>query len=53
MRDILFIEDLCSLLEIQLERLEELSGNVWNVGGARDRSLSLVEATALVERLVG
>jgi CDP-paratose 2-epimerase len=52
-RDILFIEDLCALIQIQLQRLQELSGSVWNVGGGRGNSLSLVEASALMERLLG
>jgi CDP-paratose 2-epimerase len=51
-RDILFIKDLCSLVMVQLEKLESLSGNVWNVGGGRESSLSLVEATELMEKLV-
>ena len=51
-RDILFVEDLCRLVEKQLGRLEELSGKVWNVGGGRKSSLSLIEATALMERLM-
>ena len=50
-RDVIFIKDLCTLVRTQLERLGLLSGRVWNVGGARQNSLSLVEATALVERL--
>lgn len=52
-RDILFIKDLCSLIEIQLLNLQELAGGVWNVGGGRRNSLSLVEASALMERLLG
>jgi CDP-paratose 2-epimerase len=52
-RDILFIEDLCSLIQIQLQRLRDLSGSVWNVGGGRRNSLSLTEASALMERLLG
>lgn len=52
-RDILFIEDLCTLVDIQLAQLESLSGKVWNVGGGRQRSLSLLEATSLTERLLG
>lgn len=50
-RDILFIEDLCRLIEIQLAKINNFSGCVWNVGGGRDSSLSLVEATSLMERL--
>jgi CDP-paratose 2-epimerase len=52
-RDILFIEDLYSLIQVQLHKLKELSGGVWNVGGGRTNSLSLIEASALVERLLG
>jgi CDP-paratose 2-epimerase len=51
-RDILFIPDLCNLLEIQMNRLTEFSGRVWNVGGGRSNSLSLVEATDRFERLL-
>jgi CDP-paratose 2-epimerase len=50
-RDILFISDLCSLLEVQMNRLTEFSGRVWNVGGGRDNSVSLVEATDRLEKL--
>jgi CDP-paratose 2-epimerase len=51
-RDVLFIQDLCKLLEIQLDRLHELGGKVWNVGGGRSNSLSLLEATDLAQRLL-
>jgi CDP-paratose 2-epimerase len=51
-RDVLFIEDLCTLVRTQIDRLEGLAGRVWNVGGGRLNSLSLVEATTLMERLV-
>ncbi len=51
-RDIIFIEDICDLVVIQLNRLEELSGRVWNVGGGRENSLSLVEATAIIEQIM-
>jgi len=51
-RDIVFIEDICALVESQLGRLAGLSGGVWNVGGGRENSLSLLEATSLMERLM-
>jgi CDP-paratose 2-epimerase len=51
-RDILFIPDLCNLLEIQMSRLTECSGRVWNIGGGRSNSLSLVEATDRLEKLL-
>lgn len=49
-RDALFIEDICRLVEIEMARLDELGGRVFNVGGGRDNTLSLREATALMER---
>jgi CDP-paratose 2-epimerase len=52
-RDILFIDDLMRLIHLQLGRLNEIGGRVWNVGGGRDRSLSLVEAAALMEKFTG
>jgi CDP-paratose 2-epimerase len=52
-RDVLFIPDFCSLIEKQLAQLETLSGGVWNVGGGRENSLSLIEATSLVDRMLG
>jgi CDP-paratose 2-epimerase len=51
-RDILFAQDLCTLVAMQLDKLELYSGRVWNVGGGRDNSLSLVEATALLEQIM-
>jgi CDP-paratose 2-epimerase len=52
-RDILFVEDLCSLIVLQLDRINDYCGAVWNVGGGREGSLSLVEATAMAEEMVG
>lgn len=52
-RDILFIGDLCRLIDMELERLSSVSGNVWNVGGGRENSVSLVEATTLMEGIFG
>jgi len=51
-RDILFIEDLCRLIEVQLKEINNYSGCAWNVGGGRTNSISLVEATSLMERLM-
>ncbi|HXN21371.1 MAG TPA: NAD-dependent epimerase/dehydratase family protein [Candidatus Dormibacteraeota bacterium] len=49
-RDILFIEDLCRLVDVQIEHLDRISGEVFNVGGGEANSLSLVEATALLQK---
>ncbi|MFA6129429.1 MAG: NAD-dependent epimerase/dehydratase family protein [Candidatus Omnitrophota bacterium] len=52
-RDLLHIDDLCRLIDIQVNKLGKLSGNTYNVGGAREVSLSLVETTALCQEITG
>jgi len=50
-RDVLHVDDLCDLVELQLARLDQLDGSVFNVGGGRAVSVSLAELSALcVER---
>jgi CDP-paratose 2-epimerase len=44
-RDVLHIEDLCDLIEIEIEQMDRLSGCVVNVGGGRSCSVSLAELT--------
>ncbi|MCP3955324.1 MAG: NAD-dependent epimerase/dehydratase family protein [Desulfobacterales bacterium] len=51
-RDILFIEDVCRLIDIEIAQLSDLGGRVFNAGGGRANSLSLREATALLEELL-
>ncbi len=48
-RDVLFIDDLCELLDIQLDRIGEISGLVFNVGGGPLASASLLEMTRMCE----
>ncbi len=48
-RDALFIEDICRLVELEMGQLERLAGSVFNVGGGKDTTLSLREATRLME----
>lgn len=52
-RDVLHVQDLAELLELELERAKELSGEVFNVGGGASNALSLREATALCAGLTG
>jgi len=52
-RDLLHVDDLCRLIDIQINSLPELSGNTYNVGGAREVSLSLLETTALCQEITG
>jgi CDP-paratose 2-epimerase len=52
-RDVLFIDDMCRLVELQIGRLEELSGEVFNIGGGKANAVSLRESTALLQELYG
>jgi CDP-paratose 2-epimerase len=52
-RDLLHVEDLADLLEDQLLRPEHWRGRTVNVGGGREFSLSLREATALCREITG
>ncbi|BAY77155.1 3-beta hydroxysteroid dehydrogenase/isomerase [Nostoc linckia NIES-25] len=52
-RDLLHIEDLLRLINYQLEHFSELDGDVLNVGGGADNSLSLLETTKLCQIITG
>jgi len=52
-RDLLHVDDLCRLIGLQVNNLSKLSGNTYNVGGAREVSLSLLETTALCQEITG
>jgi CDP-paratose 2-epimerase len=54
-RDVLWTDDLCPLIHLQAEALtrapEPYIGAVYNVGGGKDSTLSLREATQIVEEI--
>ena len=50
-RDFLHINDLFELIEKQIESFEETHGNVYNVGGGRENSISLKELSRLCEQI--
>jgi CDP-paratose 2-epimerase len=52
-RDLLHVADLLVLVEQQLREPAAWDGTVVNVGGGRERSLSLLEATELCAELTG
>lgn len=52
-RDILHVKDLFRLLEIQINDLDRHSGEIYNVGGGLERSISLLELTNLCEKYTG
>ena len=49
-RDILHIDDLYRLILIQLNNIEKLNGEIFNVGGGKDVSVSLIELTRLCQK---
>jgi CDP-paratose 2-epimerase len=49
-RDILFVEDVCRLVELEISRIGSLRSGVFNAGGGNANSLSLVEATDFLEK---
>lgn len=52
-RDILHVDDLFRLIDIQLNNIEEVNKEVFNVGGGRKVSVSLKELTQLCQRYTG
>lgn len=52
-RDLLHVEDLVDLVERQLLAPERWDGAVFNVGGGRECSLSLLETTEICRELTG
>jgi CDP-paratose 2-epimerase len=52
-RDILHIDDLFDLIDLQLSRIQDYRGNVFNVGGGREISVSLLELTQICSKICG
>lgn len=52
-RDLLHIDDFLDLIELELDRFDALHGQIFNVGGGIESSLSLLETTQLCERITG
>ena len=52
-RDILFLEDVCALVELQMNQMDRFRGDIFNLGGGAENSLSLREGTQLLERKLG
>ena len=52
-RDILHVRDLYRLLEIQIRDMDIHNGEIYNVGGGLEKSLSLLELTQLCQKYVG
>jgi CDP-paratose 2-epimerase len=52
-RDILHVDDLYRLVDYQIENLDELNNQTFNVGGGVETSLSLCELTELCRNISG
>lgn len=52
-RDLLHVDDLYELVEAQTREMDLFDGQTLNVGGGAQQSLSLLETTALCERISG
>jgi len=52
-RDLLHVDDLFILIDIQVSGLSGINGNIYNVGGGKEASLSLYEATRLCREITG
>lgn len=52
-RDMLHLDDLVSLMMYQMEHLDDLDGETFNVGGGLENSVSLCELTKVCEKLTG
>jgi CDP-paratose 2-epimerase len=52
-RDVLHVDDLHDLIRVQLQDFSRYDGAVFNVGGGRERSVSLVELTKMCRERSG
>ncbi|MGA9520426.1 MAG: NAD-dependent epimerase/dehydratase family protein [Myxococcaceae bacterium] len=50
-RDILFVDDLVRAMRLAMSRIHEVSGRAFNIGGGPERTVSLLELVAMIERL--
>ncbi len=52
-RDFMHVDDLFKALKIQIEEIDKYHGEVYNIGGGVENSLSLLEMTCLCEEITG
>ena len=53
LRDVIHIDDVCELVLYQIENVAKVNGKIYNVGGGRKNSFSLLELTDMVQRITG
>lgn len=52
-RDVLYVEDLAELYCREIEQIDEVGGSVFNIGGGKENTISLLECIAYLEDKVG
>lgn len=53
-RDILFVDDLCDAYDAAFDRLPQIGGQIFNIGGGRKNTLSIwMEFKPILEKLLG
>ena len=52
-RDILYISDIVQAINLMVDKIEEIKGDVFNISGGPDNTLSVLELLALLEELTG
>jgi len=52
-RDLLHVDDLCRLIDLEINNFSKVNGNTYNIGGGREISLSLLETTKLCQEITG
>jgi CDP-paratose 2-epimerase len=52
-RDLLHVDDLVDLIDLQIHQTEKFQGKIYNVGGGIQNSASLLEMTAICEKITG
>jgi CDP-paratose 2-epimerase len=52
-RDILHIDDLISLIDLQIHNIEKFENKIYNAGGGIQNSASLLEMTTICEKITG
>jgi CDP-paratose 2-epimerase len=52
-RDLLWIDDLCTLYRAAIENVDQVKGQVYNIGGGATNALSVVEVVKMLETVNG
>ena len=52
-RDVLYVDDLIAAFDAAIERIDTVSGRVYNIGGGPANTLSLLELLALIKKMSG